>query len=53
MVKIQFHKYQALGNDYIVVDADEHDAIPPQTVPFLCYRFIMIPRDHHNHIDSC
>ena len=41
----EFAKYQALGNDYIVVDGERFGALPPERVRAICHRHFGVGSD--------
>src|SRR5262245_52055573 len=45
MVRLAFEKYEGLGNDFVVVEADRADAIPIERARALCDRRLGIGAD--------
>ncbi|MGA1560901.1 MAG: diaminopimelate epimerase, partial [bacterium] len=43
---MKFHKYHALGNDYLVLDPNDFDAVPsPEAIRRICHRNLGIGSD--------
>jgi diaminopimelate epimerase len=42
---VRFAKYQALGNDYLVIDSERPDAVTPAQVRWLCDRHLGVGAD--------